>query len=166
MSHLTTDPLDLAALLDETGDERSGALVVFGGTVRNSNDGRPVAGIHYSAHAPLAEKTLTDIEQETLSRFDIRQCRILHRVGDLSLREFSVLVVVRAAHRAAAFDAARYAIDTLKQRVPIWKEELYPEGDSRFLEGTPLQDVEAQNSSGDAARGGGCEQNRSLHSSK
>ncbi|MGH8458693.1 MAG: molybdenum cofactor biosynthesis protein MoaE, partial [Nevskiales bacterium] len=123
MSHLQTRALDLAALLHETDGPCSGALVVFGGTVRNENEGRPVTGMSYSAYAPLAEKALTEIEQDTLRRFDIQQCRIVHRIGELSLQEFSVLVVVRAAHRATAFDAARYAIDALKQRVPIWKEE-------------------------------------------
>ncbi|MGH8457881.1 MAG: molybdenum cofactor biosynthesis protein MoaE, partial [Nevskiales bacterium] len=91
---------------------------------------------------------------------------IMHRIGQLSLQEFSVLVVVRAAHRATAFDAARYAIDALKQRVPIWKEEHYTGGGSRYLDGTPLQTPPAQNSSGDATRDGVREQNRSLHTGK
>lgn len=138
MKHLRSEPLDLAALLDETGNPASGALVVFGGTVRNENQGRTVSGIDYTAHASLAEKTLAEIEQDTLRRFDIQQCRIVHRTGDLSLQEFSVLVVVRAAHRAEAFDAARHAIDTLKQRTPIWKQERYIDGDSRYLEGVPI----------------------------
>jgi molybdopterin synthase catalytic subunit len=139
MSHLRTDTLDLAALLAETGTPDSGALVVFGGTVRNQSEDRPVSGMSYSAYTPLAEKALAEIEQETLRRFAIQQCRIVHRVGELSLQELSVLVVVRAAHRAAAFEAAQYAIDTLKQRVPIWKQEHYTDGDSRYLEGVPLK---------------------------
>lgn len=147
MKHLQTDPLDLASLLAETDSPDVGALVVFGGTVRNSNDGRSVNGINYSAHVVLAEKILKEIEQDSLKHFDIQSCRIIHRHGQLNLQEFSVLVVVRAAHRVAAFEAARYAIDTLKQRVPIWKEEHYGDGSSRYLEGTPLADVAAQNSS-------------------
>jgi molybdopterin synthase catalytic subunit len=141
VDRLQTEPLDLAALLAETADPGCGALVVFGGTVRNANDGRPVAGMAYSAYVPLAEKTLAEIEQDTLRRFDVRQCRILHRTGELALGELSVLVVVRAAHRDAAFAAARHAIDTLKQRVPIWKEERYTDGASRFHEGVPLETV-------------------------
>lgn len=166
MKHLQSEPLDLAAVLAETEDERSGALAVFGGTVRNVNENRCVRGIEYSAHDALAEKTLAGIEQEALQRFDIHRCRILHRSGALRLREFSVLVVVRAAHRDAAFAAARFAIDTLKQRVPIWKKEHYVDGESRYLEGVPLTESDAQNSSDDAARDGGREQNRSLHSGK
>ena len=146
MSRLRTDALDLAALLAETSAPDSGALVVFGGTVRNQNEDRPVSGMSYTAYLPLAEKALVEIEQETLHRFAIQQCHIVHRLGELSLQEFSVLVVVRAAHRAAAFEAAQYAINTLKQRVPIWKEEHYADGDSRYLEGTPLQTSPAQDS--------------------
>lgn len=165
-SRLQAEPLDLAALLTASTDPACGALVVFGGTVRNQNGGKPVQGIGYSAQAALAEKTLADIEAETCERFAVSHCRIVHRLGELALGEMSVLVVVRAAHRDAAFAAARYAINTLKQRVPIWKEEHYADGKSRFLEGTPLYNQESQNSSDDAARDGECEQNRSLHSSK
>lgn len=139
MSYLRTEALDLAALLDETARPDSGALVVFAGTVRNENEGQQVSGMDYTAYAPLAEKALAEIEQDTLRRFDIQQCRILHRVGQLALQDYSVLVVVRAAHRGPAFEAARHAIDTLKQRVPVWKQEHYQDSDSRYLDGTPLQ---------------------------
>ncbi len=139
MGRLLATPLDLHALLAETDSTDCGALVVFGGTVRNANEGRSVSGMAYSAYAPLAEKTLAEIEQETLRQFDIRHCRILHRTGELALGELSVLVVVRAAHRDTAFAAARHAIDTLKQRVPVWKQERYTDGDSRYLEGIPLE---------------------------
>ncbi len=138
MSHLHQETLDLASLLTETDDPKHGALVVFGGTVRNENLGRAVTGISYSAHPTMAENILSTLEQECLKRFDIGHCRILHRIGDLALGDVSVLVVVRAAHRAAAFDAARYAIDTLKRRAPIWKQEHYEGGDSHFLDGVSL----------------------------
>lgn len=146
MNRLCADALDLAALLDETTQPDSGALVVFAGTVRNSNEGHLVSGMDYTAYAPLAEKALAEVEQDTLRRFDIQQCRILHRVGELALQDYSVLVVVRAAHRGPAFEAAHHAIDTLKQRVPVWKQEHYPDGGSRYLDGTPLQSPPVQDS--------------------
>lgn len=140
MSRWVTDqPLNLSELLAETEDSGSGALVVFVGTVRDHNDGKPVEAVTYEAHVPLAERTLQELEQEVLQRFDVRTCRIQHRVGTLQLGEPSVAIVVRAAHRAEAFEAARYAIDELKKRVPIWKEEHYADGESRYLEGVPLQ---------------------------
>lgn len=138
-SRLQDEPLDLASLLTETRDENCGALVVFGGTVRLDNEGRSVRSIDYTAHAALADKTLREIEQETREKFNVAQCRLVHRLGHLELGELSVLVVVRAGHRPEAFEAARWAIDTLKERVPIWKEEFYTEGDSEYLEGTPLK---------------------------
>lgn len=139
MKHLQHSSLDLGALLAETADPASGALVIFAGTVRNENEGRAVEGIDYSAHPALAEKTLARIERETRERFRIHRCRLLHRVGEMVPGETSVLVVVRAAHREDAFAAAKFAIDTLKTSVPIWKEERYTGGESRFLEGTVLR---------------------------
>ncbi len=135
---VTTEPLQLEPLLRETEDPASGALVIFVGTVRNHNDGRPVRGMSYDAHVSMAEKVLAQIEQEALERFAIQHCRIQHRIGPMTLGEPSVQIVVRAAHRDAAYAASRYAIDELKRRAPIWKEEHYTDGDRRFLDGVPL----------------------------
>jgi len=136
---LTEEPLDLNALIEETEDPGSGALVMFVGTVRDHNDGKPVEAVTYEAYTPLAEKALRDLEQEVLERFPVRRCRIQHRVGHLKLTEPSVAIVVRAAHRREAFEAAEWAIDELKKRVPIWKEEHYTTGKPKFLEGVPLE---------------------------
>lgn len=135
---ITRAPIDVAALLAETADPACGAAAVFLGTVREHNDGRPVDGMTYDAHVTMAAKVLRELEATVLERFDVRQCRIVHRVGPLALEEDSVAVVVRSPHRAASFEAARYAIDTLKQTVPIWKEEHYTDGSRRHLDGTPL----------------------------
>ena len=132
-------PLELEPLLRETEDAGSGALVIFYGTVRDENDGRPVQAMTYEAHVALAEKTLREIEQEALAKFGVRRCRIQHRIGHLELGEPSVLIVVRAGHRDEAYAASRYAIDEVKQRAPIWKEEHYADGDSRYLDGVPLK---------------------------
>lgn len=132
---LTRDTLDLAQLLAATEDPDCGALVVFGGTVR-LDDG--VSSIDYTAYEPLAEKTLAEIEAETCARFGVKHCRLAHRLGAVALGELSVLVVVRAGHRPEAFEAARHAIDELKKRAPIWKEE-HAKGSTRFVEGTPLE---------------------------
>lgn len=136
---ILNSPLDVNALLQETEDPGSGALIVFYGTVRDQNEGQPVNGMSYEAHVSMAEKVLAEIEQEAIQRFGARQVRIQHRIGALALGEPSVLVVVRAAHRAEAYAASRYAIDELKQRAPIWKEEHYVSGDSRYLDGVPLK---------------------------
>lgn len=140
MQRMTEQPLDLVALLKETEDPRCGALVVFSGTVRNHHEGRAVTGMTYTAYGPMAEQVLADLEAETRERFQVEVCRICHRTGYLAVGEDSVLVVVRSAHRAAAFEAGQYAIDTLKVRLPVWKQDHYPDGASAYQEGVPLQD--------------------------
>ncbi|WP_423823575.1 molybdenum cofactor biosynthesis protein MoaE [Salinisphaera sp. SPP-AMP-43] len=137
-AHLTEAPLDLDALMAETEDEQSGALVVFGGTVRLNNEGREVESMDYSTYGPLAARTLADIEHETLAAFDIRACRLQHRTGRLGLGAVSVYVVVRAVHRRAAFEAAEHALEQLKARVAVWKNEHYRDGSSAYLEGTEV----------------------------
>lgn len=137
---LSEAPLDLDALLKETEDPRCGGLVVFSGDIRNHNEGKQATAITYEAHEAIASKVLQTIEAEVLERFDAHQCRVQHRLGRVEVGQSSVLVVVRAAHRAAAFDGARYAIDELKERTPIWKEEHYDDGTSRFLDGVPMRE--------------------------
>jgi molybdopterin synthase catalytic subunit len=138
------EQLELDELLDETRDDRCGALQVFGGTVRRTNDGREVDGMTYEAHVALAARTLRELEETVKTKFNVPQCRIQHRVGELQLGEVSVYVVVRSPHRAESFEAARYAIDKLKEITPIWKHEHYVSGDSEYLSGTPLRRPDQQ----------------------
>jgi len=128
----------LDSLLEETDSPDAGALVVFGGTVRQHHDGKAVTAIEYSAYKPLAEKALADVEAEAMARFDILSCVIRHRTGKLEVGELSVVVVVRAAHRADAFEAGRFAIDTLKETAPVWKREGYDDGTEVYLQGETL----------------------------
>jgi molybdopterin synthase catalytic subunit len=133
-------PLELEALLEQTRCRACGAVVVFGGTVRDHNAGREVARLSYSVYRPLAERALAEIEEEAVGRFKVASCRILHRVGELAIGDLSVVVVVRAPHRAEAFEAARYAIDTVKHRVPIWKREEYSDGTHAYVKGCALNE--------------------------
>ncbi len=139
LKRITEAPLNIDNLIAETEDYASGALILFSGVVRNHNDGQEVDGMTYEADVPLAEKILTEIESEALTKFSVHHCRIQHRVGALELGETSVIIVVRSPHRAEAYKASRYAIEELKRRAPIWKQEHYVGGESRYLEGTPLQ---------------------------
>jgi molybdopterin synthase catalytic subunit len=143
MNRITEQPLDLNILLSETENDQSGAMVAFAGTVRNHHEGKGVSGMSYSAYGPLAEKVLEELERETLEEFPIQACRIVHRIGELGIGEASVLVVVRSAHRGDAFDAARYAIDTLKVRLPVWKHDFYTDGSKAYQDGVPLATPEA-----------------------
>ena len=140
MTHLTDAPIDLAALL-ATGNPADGAVLLFAGTVREHNAGRAVCGMHYSAQRALAEQRLAAVCREAEERFAIRRCHIVHRLGALSLGEISVAVLVQSAHRDAAYRASRFAIDTLKERAPIWKQERYVDGDSAYLDGQALDEA-------------------------
>lgn len=151
MTHLSDEPLTLEDLLAETADPGCGALVVFAGTVRDHNHGRAVSSIDYSAYAPLADRTLAEIETETVARHDIAACRLIHRTGALAVGDVSVYAVVRAAHRAEAFDAARWAVEALKHRVAVWKHEHYADGGSAYLEGCSLVEHAEAATAGDGA---------------
>jgi len=135
---LTYSPLDVAALMAETEDPTTGAVVVFGGTVRAQNRNKTVTAIDYSAYPPLAETAMRRIEDEIRARPDITACRVQHRVGRLKPGETSVYVVVRSGHRDAAFAAGRDAIDAVKAQVPIWKNEYFSDGTRDYVPGVPL----------------------------
>ena len=130
--------IDLDQLLEQTDSPDAGAFVIFGGTVRRQHDGKAVTAIEYSAYAPLAEKALAEVEDQAMARFNILSCVIRHRVDKLEVGELSVVVVVRSEHRADAFDAGRFAIDTLKKTAPVWKREAYSDGTEVYLQGETL----------------------------
>jgi molybdopterin synthase catalytic subunit len=135
---LRREPLVADAIAAEIADVASGGVVVFRGRVRDTNEGRSVAGIDYEAHEAVAERVLREIEGEAVERCGARRCRIVHRLGFVAVGEDGVVVVTEAIHRAEAFEAARHAIDELKARAPIWKHEHYADGTDRWLDGTPL----------------------------
>ena len=138
MEHITDQVLDAEVLKRETENPVCGALIVFEGIVRNHHRGRQVERMEYTAYKPLAERVLQELEEETKRRFGVAECRIVHRIGALAIGEASVVIVVRSAHRGDAFDASEWAIDTLKQRVPIWKNDFYTDGTRAYQEGVPL----------------------------
>ena len=120
-------PDAIAAAVDEPG---AGGIVIFSGVVRNETGGRPVKFLEYEAHAPMAEVKMREIGETVRGRWpDVKRVAMLHRVGRLEIGEASVLIAVAAAHRGDAFEACRYAIDTLKQTVPVWKKEHFEDGE-------------------------------------
>jgi MoaE-MoaD fusion protein len=120
-------PDAIAAAVDEPG---AGGVVIFSGVVRNQTDGRPVKFLEYEAHAAMAEAKIREIGAAIRARWaGVRRIAILHRIGRLEIGESSVLIAVSAAHRGDAFEACRYAIDTLKQTVPVWKKEHFEDGE-------------------------------------
>ena len=125
--------IDVSALLCEAASHANGATIVFVGTVRDVNDGRPVTGMEYSAYRGMAERELAAIVAEAAEQFATNDIIVEHRVGVLALGDASVAIVVGHPHRGAAYDASRYVIEQLKQRVPIWKLEQYVDGTREWV---------------------------------
>jgi molybdopterin synthase catalytic subunit len=123
-------PLSADAIAEIVDDPGAGGVVIFSGVVRNQTDGRPVKFLEYEAHAPMAEAKMREIGAAIRARWaGVRRVAMLHRVGRLEIGESSVLIAVSAAHRGDAFEACRYAIDTLKRTVPVWKKEHFEDGE-------------------------------------
>lgn len=122
-----------AALARALGDESCGALVTFEGWVRNHSEGRSVVRLEYEGYERLAAKEGERIVAEAHGKFEIAHASCVHRLGTLALGELAVWVGVSAQHRSEAFQACRYIIDEVKDRVPIWKKEFYAGGDSGWI---------------------------------
>ena len=114
-----------------------GAAAVFEGVVRDNTRGRQTLYLDYEAYEPMALKQMETLAEQALSQFKVRDVAIVHRLGRLEIGETSVLIVVASAHRAAAFDACRWLIDTLKRTVPIWKKEYFEDG-AVWADGEPF----------------------------
>jgi molybdopterin synthase catalytic subunit len=128
--------IDPTALTAEVAHGGNGAVVLFLGTVRDTNDGRSVTGIEYSAYRSMAERELAAIVAEASRDFGAPDVVVEHRVGTLDIGEVSVAIAVAHAHRGAAYDASRHVIEQIKRRVPIWKRELYADGTREWVDPT------------------------------
>ena len=126
-------PIDLNALIAEVARAANGATILFVGTVRDVNNGRTITGMDYSAYTSMAERELADIVGEAASKFETPDIVVEHRIGTLDLGDASVAIAVAHPHRGPAYDASRYVIEQLKQRVPIWKLEHYTDGTREWV---------------------------------
>ena len=111
----------------------AGAVVLFLGTVRSNTDGRPVRHLEYEAYPPMAEKKMAEIAQEISDKWGLDRVAMVHRVGKLEIGEVSVAVAVASPHRKDGFEACKYAMDRLKQIVPIWKREVWADGEAEWV---------------------------------
>lgn len=126
---LVRDPIDIQKVLEALQKPEDGAVVVFDGVVRNNAREKAVRFLEYDAYETMALKKIEEIGSRARSEFDIRDIAIVHRLGHMEVGECSVAIAVASAHRGPAFDACRFAIDTIKQIVPIWKKEFYEDGE-------------------------------------
>jgi MoaE-MoaD fusion protein len=125
---LIHDPINPATLIDHVRTAADGAIVTFDGCVRNQSHGRRTLYLDYEAYESMAVAKMREIAAAARAQFSIDRVAIAHRLGRLDIGETSVFVAVSAPHRPAAFDACRFAIDTLKRTVPIWKKEYFEDG--------------------------------------
>jgi molybdopterin synthase catalytic subunit len=129
MIRVTTEPLSSDALADVVTVPEAGGVVVFLGVVRNNSAGRRVVALEYEAHVPMAEAKMKEIGEAVHRRWpDVKQVAMAHRIGRLGIGDASVVIAVSAAHRQQAFEACHFAIDRLKETVPIWKREIFEDG--------------------------------------
>ena len=133
MSRLTREPIDTDELLRRVTVPAAGAVVLFLGTVRELTHGRQTLALDYEGYPDMAERKLAELEAEVRRRWSLCEVALVHRLGRLALAEASVAVAVSSPHRAAAFEAGRWLIDTLKETVPIWKQEHWADGSREWV---------------------------------
>jgi molybdopterin synthase catalytic subunit len=126
---ISDQPLDIQHCINWVMSPESGGIDVFIGTVRNSTKGKPVLRLEFEAYENMALAELDKIAEQAEEKWPLQKLAIHHRTGVLAVSEVAVVIAVSAAHRAAAFEACRYVIDTLKQTVPIWKKEIFEDGE-------------------------------------
>lgn len=133
---IVKDPIDVGRLIGLAQAPGVGALSVFLGTVRDLNDGRPVSGMDYEAYEAMAASELAAVAREVCASTPGLRVTVEHRIGTLAIGDVSVAIVAAHAHRAPALDSARAIIESLKQRVPIWKREHYVDGERAWVDPT------------------------------
>lgn len=128
MLSIVHDRIDVAAVRAAVDLPSFGAVLLFEGVARDHHEGRRVVHLEYEAYVPMAEAELQKIASEVASRWPEVRLAVVHRTGKVEIGEPSVVIAVGAPHRAEAYEASRYAIDTLKARLPVWKKEIYEDG--------------------------------------
>lgn len=126
---ILTEPLSIQLCIDWIMSPQSGGIDVFIGTVRDATKGKEVIRLEFEAYNQMAINEMEKIAQQAFDKWPVQKVLVHHRTGVLQVGEIPVIIAVSAAHRDAAFDACRYIIDTLKQTVPIWKKEVFADGE-------------------------------------
>jgi molybdopterin synthase catalytic subunit len=139
---VTEQPLDQQALVDFVRRDESGAVALFFGVARNLSEGKRVLALEYDAYPSMAQKKLREVAIDARERWPLTSIGAFHRVGRLEIGEASLLVAVSSAHRAEAFAACQYAVDRIKQVVPVWKKEIFEDGSGAWVAGYAVDEPE------------------------
>ena len=129
MIQLISTPIDVAKVIQSVDSDEAGAVDIFIGTVRNQTGERRVVRLEYEAYEAMALNEMKKLAEEVQQRWPVKKLAIHHRQGVLQIGDIAVVIAVSTPHRQAAFEACKYAIDTLKQTVPIWKKEVFEDGE-------------------------------------
>ncbi|MDZ7900956.1 MAG: molybdenum cofactor biosynthesis protein MoaE [Arcicella sp.] len=129
MIQISAQPIDIQACIDAAQSERAGAIDVFVGTVRNHNNSKGVVRLEFETYDVMAVKKMEELANQARERWEIEKIVMIHRKGVLEIGDVAVVIAVSTPHRAASFEACQWLIDTLKQVVPIWKKEIYENGE-------------------------------------
>lgn len=129
MIKISDQPIDIQVCIDAAQSERSGAINVFIGTVRNHNNAKEVVRLEFETYDVMAVKKMEELANQARERWDIEKIVMIHRKGVLKIGDVAVVIAVSTPHRVASFEACQWLIDTLKTVVPIWKKEIYESGE-------------------------------------
>ena len=138
MFKITNEPITPDEVIHAVKAEKAGAIVPFLGIVRDNTGGRKVSHLEYEAYPPMAEMKMAEIAREIYEKWGLDRVAMIHRVGHLKIGEVSVAVAVAAPHRKDGFEACKYAMDRLKQIVPIWKREVWEDGSEEWVKPDPV----------------------------
>ena len=133
MFKVTQQPLSVQEVNDLVKRPTDGAVVTFDGIVRNNFEGRAVRFLEYEAYADMAQKKLAEIGAEVRQKFPVGDIAMVHRLGRLEIGESSIVIAVAAPHRHTAFEACAYAMDRVKEEVPVWKKEFFIDGEAHWV---------------------------------
>ncbi len=157
---LQREPIDADSLVAQVKESEAGAVVIFDGIVRNHTHGRRTLYLDYEAYEAMALGQMQTLVREAQHRFGVRRICLVHRLGRLQIGETSVLIAVASAHRAQAFEACRWIIDTLKKTVPIWKKEWFEDG-AVWADGEPFPaEISIHSSGSDGASSAGSDEHK------
>lgn len=148
--HLTTEELDLQHAASFLTIPEAGGVDIFIGTTRQWTDGVETARLEYDGYLPLAEKEIERLIESAFEKWNVLRVCVFHRLGGVPVAKASVIIGVAAAHRAPAFEACRFLIDSLKTQVPIWKREMFTDGTTAWVEGDSLPSVTEKAAADDA----------------
>ncbi len=132
IARIQSESIDVEGLIDSTRNAGAGAIVTFQGTVRRFSGDTEVTSLHYEAYEQMAQKQMDSIIREAKDRFGVLDVNVIHRLGEMALTEDTVVICVASEHRADAFEACKYVIDQIKEKVPIWKQDIVASGGKKW----------------------------------